>query len=579
LYKNYFRKNGESEIKKTWDFSLKKAENNENEYAFEGIASSYGNVDCYGDIFMEGSLDENIGKTVAIMPNHSWDILKAIGSGKLGKNGKLITIEGEFIKDDELSEKIVKLKKAGVPIKMSIGGRILESKIVSKDGKSYRGITKAEIIEVSVVFQGANPKAAITKNEGEDMNKEQILKMLGITEENLDSLKKSDEKKYDEMVKKIDELVAKGVAEPKKAEIEKGAKAGNADFTKSMEEMKKSYDETIAKMEEKILDMQKNYTGKGEGKEIKKFKEELNVYVKTGTVGEVIKKALNTDPSSGGVLLPTNEQKEIIKEVFETSPVVNMARNYTIGKGNSLKVRVKVKGTNNAASQAEGAERGELSGSTYKYLTIDVAKITDAQEITTEMIEDAEFNALAEVLEDSRENIALTVSDRVWNGVIGADQAIEGIYTNTDVTDNAQETMTASTVTWEDLMDMIYKTDKNIRKRSSFLVSTDLLSEMRKWKDSTGQPLYVAPLTAGEPGMFGGYKVIEDSEMDDVADGKFPAFFGDMRKFYAFLKRKNITIERERNSSKDLWETYIRTRLGGKVRQPSQGKLLKVKNL
>ena len=553
----------------------------QNDYMFEGIASSYGNADVYGDIFLEGSLDEALGKSVAIMPNHSWDITKAIGSGILSKEGKKIHVKGEFIKDDEISEKIVKLKKAKVPLKLSIGGKILESKIVQKNGKSYRGIVKAEIYEVSVVFRGANPTASITKNDSEgdgEMTLEQILKTMGITPEQHETMKKN-AKGFEDIlnaIKKSLEVENFKKNEEENLTLEATIKSVT---TEELETMKKTHNEEMKKMDTAIKNMQKAFTGteSAEKAEVKKYLTELDSYIKTGIVGEMIKKSLNTDPSSGGVLLPTNETMEIIKEIMEFSPVVGMAKRYSITKGNSRKIRVKVKGTNNAASQAEGEAAGDKSGSTYKYLTMNVAKITDSQEITQEMIDDSVFGALNEVLEDSRENIAEIVSDRVWNGVISDDQAIEGIYTNATVTGAAQETIAAEVVTWEDMMNMIYGMDKNIRKRSSFLVSTDLLSTMRKWKDNNGQPLYVAPLTAGEPGMFGGYKVVEDTTMDDVEAGKHPAFFGDMKKFYAFLDRKGMTVERDRNADKDIWETYLRTRLGGNVRQASQGKLLKVK--
>lgn len=155
------------EFKKEYD--LLKSEN-ENPYYFEGIASSYGNADSYGDIFLDGSLDDCIGKTVPIMVNHVWDITKAIGYGKLEKDGSKILIKGEFIKDDPVSEKIVSLKKSGVPLKLSIGGRVEDSKVVNRSGRSYRGITKADIFETSVVFRGANPKAQITKSVDEELN-------------------------------------------------------------------------------------------------------------------------------------------------------------------------------------------------------------------------------------------------------------------------------------------------------------------------------------------------------------------------------------------------------------------------
>lgn len=154
------------EFKKEYD--LLKSEN-ENPYYFEGIASSYGNADSYGDIFLDGSLDGCMGKTVPIMANHQWDITKAIGYGKFEKDGSKILIKGEFIKDDPVSEKIVSLKKGGVPLKLSVGGVVIESKVVNRAGKSYRGITKADLFETSVVMRGANPNAQITKSADEEL--------------------------------------------------------------------------------------------------------------------------------------------------------------------------------------------------------------------------------------------------------------------------------------------------------------------------------------------------------------------------------------------------------------------------
>lgn len=554
-----------------------------NDYEFEGIASSYGNADVYGDIFLEGSLDGALGKSVAIMPNHSWDITKAIGSGVLSKEGKKILIKGEFIKEDEISEKIVKLKKAKVPLKLSIGGRILESKIVQKDGKSYRGIVKAEIYEVSVVFRGANPTASITKNhnmEDDKMTLEQILKAMGITPEQYETMKKNAEnfKEVLEAIKKAeeDEEAKKNDKKP-----EDGETTLKSITQEDLDKINKAHKEEMEKMDTEIKKMQKAYTGSegAKAEELKKQEEDLNVYIKTGVRSDLIKKTLNTGAGSGGALLPTNKANEIIKEVIEMSPVFMEARSYTIAKGNQLTIGVKNKGTNNAHSQAEGAAAGTESGSNYTELELKVAKITDKQSITQEMRDDSSFNALGEVVEDSKENIALTIADRCWNGVIATDQQFEGIYTNATVLAAALETATASTVTWEDLKNMIYTTPKNIRKRSAFKVSTDLLSDMRGWADNTGRPLYIEPLTAGEPGMFMGYKVTEDVDMDNVADGKHPAFFGDMKRFYATLTRKGVTLEIDRQADEDEYLTYVRARLGGRVRQASQGKLLKVKSV
>lgn len=302
-----------------------------------------------------------------------------------------------------------------------------------------------------------------------------------------------------------------------------------------------------------------------------KFEKDLNTYFKTGEMTEIITKAFNT--TAGGVLIPSPRANEIIKETMETSPVLRMAKRYSITDGNSLMIPVKKAGTNNAAAQAEGASIGSESTLQYDKLEIKVGKITDWVNITAEMIADSDFNVVNEVMETLRENIAHYLSDKVWNGTIGSNNEIEGIYTNSTVTSAALET--GGAMTWEHLKNMIYHMPPKMRATSYFIVSTAALSEMRGFKDKNDRPLYIEPLTAGEPGTFMGYKVYEDTYMQDMTDNNYPVFFGNMSKFYAWLDKKGMYMERARHEKEDTWDYILRTRLGGKVRQASYGVLLK----
>ena len=305
--------------------------------------------------------------------------------------------------------------------------------------------------------------------------------------------------------------------------------------------------------------------------EFAKFEKDLNTYFKTGEMSEIITKAFNT--TAGGVLIPNPRANEIIKETMETSPVLRMAKRYSISDGNSLMIPVKKAGTNNAAAQAEGASIGSESTLQYEKLELKVGKITDWVNVTAEMIADSDFNVVNEVMETLRENIAHYLSDKVWNGTIGSNNEIEGIYNNTTVTGAALET--SGPMTWEHLKNMIYKLPPKVRATSYFIVSTAALSEMRGFKDNNGRPLYIEPLTAGEPGTFMGYRVYEDTYMKDMTDNNYPVFFGDMKKFYAWLDKKGMYMERARHEKEDTWDYILRTRLGGKVRQASYGVLLK----
>ena len=248
-------------------FSLSQIEKAEGDdpYYFEGIASTYKNADAYNDIFLEGSLDDMIGKKIPVMPNHSWDILKAIGHGTLEKDGNKIIVKGYFVKDDPDAEKIVKLKKAGVPISLSIGGSIIESTITKRSGQLYREISKGTIREVSTVLAGANPKAKITKSEEGEM------KMAGTAEKNENVVQVSREeyqkmldeiKKTEALQRSLQEISGKlenfnKSMEEKGKTAEKPSDEEEKDFTKMYEELKKSYEEKESEFEKAIAKIEK----------------------------------------------------------------------------------------------------------------------------------------------------------------------------------------------------------------------------------------------------------------------------------------------------------------------------------
>lgn len=387
---------------------------------------------------------------------------------------------------------------------------------------------------------------------------EDILKKLELV---IDMMSKSQNTETQEVMKSVNEMkdaIAKmnGLSEEDKAKIAK------------FDEMENQ----IKKMGEELDKVMKGgNVNSNSADEFAKFEKDLNAYFKTGEMSEIITKAFNT--TAGGVLIPNPRANEIIKETMETSPVLRMAKRYSISDGNSLMIPVKKAGTNNAAAQAEGASIGSESTLQYGKLELKVGKITDWVNVTAEMIADSDFNVVNEVMETLRENIAHYLSDKVWNGTVSGEQQIEGIYTNSTVTGAALET--GGPMTWEHLKNMIYKLPPKVRATSYFIVSTAALSEMRGFKDNTGRPLYIEPLTAGEPGIFMGYRVYEDTYMKDMTDNNYPVFFGDMKKFYAWLDKKGMYMERARHEKEDTWDYILRTRLGGKVRQASYGVLLK----
>lgn len=391
---------------------------------------------------------------------------------------------------------------------------------------------------------------------------EELLKKLGLL---INTIEKNQEKETKEvLVKQIEEL---------QTEIKK-----IGTFTEGDKQKLAKFDEMSEKVTkmEKVVDelMKGGVQTPDQTEDFVKFEKELNTYFKTGSKTELISKAFSS--TEGAVLIPTPRANEIIKQIKEVSPVLRDAKMYTIANGNSLTIPVKNAGTNNTSKQAEGAGRGTESTLSYGKLELKVDKLTTWVNVTSEMIEDSDFNVVAEVNETSREYIADYLSKKVWDGA--ASDNIVGIYQTSDVTSQALETATQSVVTWEDLDKLIMSLPPSIRAKSSLYVSTSMLTTMRTFKDKQDRPLYTESLVANTPGLYRGYKVYEDVYMNEVADGKYPAFFGDMKKFYAWLNRKGVYMEKDRQAGNDTYDFYTRIRIGGKVRDKNQGKLLKIKS-
>lgn len=391
---------------------------------------------------------------------------------------------------------------------------------------------------------------------------DELLKKLGLL---INTIEKNQEKETKEvLVKQIEEL---------QTEIKK-----IGTFTEGDKQKLAKFDEMSEKVTkmEKVVDelMKGGVQTPDQTEDFVKFEKELNTYFKTGSKTELISKAFSS--TEGAVLIPTPRANEIIKQIKEVSPVLRDAKMYTIANGNSLTIPVKNAGTNNTSKQAEGAARGTESTLSYGKLELKVDKLTTWVNVTSEMIEDSDFNVVAEVNETSREYIADYLSKKVWNGATSDN--IVGIYQDTAVTSGALETATANVVTWEDLDKLIMSLPPSVRAKSALYVSTAMLTAMRTFKDKDDRPLYTESLVNGTPGLYRGYKVYEDVFMQDLTGGNYPAFFGDMKKFYAWLNRKGVYMEKDRQAGNDTYDFYTRIRIGGKVRDKNQGKLLKIKS-
>ncbi len=130
---------------------------------FEGYASTFGNVDSYGDIVEKGAFAETLESKSQIMMFHSHDPRSVIGKwldAKEDDHGLLM--KGEFTPGHTLAQDTYASVKHGAVGGLSIGFMIAKDGATYDDESDTRRLTNLKLLETSIVGIPANDKALIT---------------------------------------------------------------------------------------------------------------------------------------------------------------------------------------------------------------------------------------------------------------------------------------------------------------------------------------------------------------------------------------------------------------------------------
>lgn len=138
-----------------------KAASDADKVLIEGLASTT-SIDLDNDIVLASAFSESIGeylKNGKLLWMHDWYGIPfgKVTSASIEPNG--IRVTAEVWSDNDEGKRLARAIKEGVVNAFSIGFRILESTQDNTKKPSVRTITKARLLEISVVQLGANPEA------------------------------------------------------------------------------------------------------------------------------------------------------------------------------------------------------------------------------------------------------------------------------------------------------------------------------------------------------------------------------------------------------------------------------------
>lgn len=496
-----------------------------------------------GDIKADGV--DNVD--IPLMLNHSFDVKDVIGSVRKAyfKDGELI-FEAGISKREEAQEILQLIEEGHLDNAFSIT-------MADFDYNSDSGvISNAEIIEVSVVFRGANKEArllAVKSVEGIELvernedgsfkaivdGKEVTLKADEATEAEVEEAteeKAEDEEKSEPEAEaeNATETEGESVAEEEEKSEESEAET-TEESTKEESEMDKEIaKEAIATPAVAVKATSENYLAS---------KDYLNVFKKAiidtkgqsaGATKAVLKAHLASKGITGDAILPTEIASIFFKTWEDKGSILSTFRNINApaaalyafgGEGEGIRAKGHKKGDQKAVQTVTSTRRDLKQKLVYKRQDYDLQDILDdtTGELLRFRVEElgarvANEIALGAILGDGRTQPESGADYRVFDGTRGLWSMAADIAGNT-----AYQNAVANAVTYsatDNIFDKIKKTLAQVRAinggRKVVVVEPGALSEFETTKTDSGTYL-IAPGTSAST-LFPNTVIFEMDEMD-----------------------------------------------------------------
>lgn len=304
-------------------------------------------------------------------------------------------------------------------------------------------------------------------------------------------------------------------------------------------------------------------------------------YLRKGMESELVgleKKALsvNSDPD-GGYLVTPHVSDKIIKTVFETSPMRQVASVEVISS-DSLEI-IEDNDEADAGWTTEGGTRSDTTTPQIGKKTIPVHELYAQPKATQKLIDDSSIDIeswLSEKVSEifsRKENTAFITGDGVGKP--------RGILTYDDGTDWGQieqtNSGTSGVITADGIILLYYSLKEEHAAHSSFMMNRTSVQAVRLLKESTtDQYLWQPGLAAGAPDTLLGVPVIQAADMPAPSASSLSVAFGDFAAGYQIVDRAGIRVLRDPFTDKPFVKFYTTKRVGGDVVNFEAIKLLKL---
>jgi len=304
------------------------------------------------------------------------------------------------------------------------------------------------------------------------------------------------------------------------------------------------------------------------------YKEAFNKYARKGVESKAL--SVDSDPD-GGFLVTPQMSSEIVKKVFESSPVRQLASIQTIST-DSLEILEDL-GEVGSGWVGEQAARPETTTAQFKKIVIPVHELYAQPKSSQKLLDDAAFNVEAWLSGRVSEKFIRDEATAFVSGNgVGKPKGFLSYASGTTGYNDIQQVNSgaAALLTADGLIDLQNALKEAYQGNASFLMKRSSVGAVRKLKDSQNQYFWQPGLVAGQPDMLLAKPLYMADDMPAVGAGNLAVAYGDFRAGYQIVDRIGIRVLRDPFTAKPFVLFYTTKRVGGGVKNFEAIKIQKV---
>ncbi len=290
-------------------------------------------------------------------------------------------------------------------------------------------------------------------------------------------------------------------------------------------------------------------------------------------------------PGEGGLAVPLEIDQRIEATLKTISPIRAIADVVKVGTSSYRKL-VAVGGFA-SGWVAEAAARPETATPTFAEVAPPIGEIYANPAATQPMLDDAMFDVESWLASEIAIEFARAESVAFVSGtgtgqprgfltypVATAGDATRPFGTVQVVPSGAAGAF-AATSPADRLIDLMHSLRTPYRQGAVWVMNSNTIAAIRKFKDSTGDFIWRAGLEPGAAATLFGYPVVEVDAMPDVAANSLSIGFGQFRSAYVIAERGETAVLRDPYSNKPFVHFYATRRVGGALVNSEALKLMR----